>query len=243
MKRCAGPLALLAIVIAGVPLVVACGKTKGATAGRAECEALRAAAEASANNASSDVACHVNADCVELPPPSCVANCNGYAAPKAAQSSVQKSLRAIEDGQCKTWATSDCAKIAPMPVASCAVYVPACKEQRCVMRNTIGMLSAAECDTLRTNANHDLEAALKAADRTCKTDDDCTLSAGGCVGGCGGPAVAKRGEAAYKAAHAKIDATCKQWWDGDCMSTTPQPIPSCAPVKAQCVSGLCKSTP
>lgn len=247
MKGRAGSLALLAIVVAGVPFAVAaCGKTKGSTRGVAECDALRASAEASAKQATelvtlrmSDLACYVNADCVELPPPSCVPNCGGYAVPKGARKSVERLLHDIDEGACKTWATSDCAKIAPMPMASCPAYVPACKDKRCVMRNSSEILPAAECDALRSSANRDQEAALRNADRACKTDDDCTLSVGGCVGGCGGPAVAKRGEAAYKAEHAKIDATCKKWWEGDCMSTTPQPIPSCAPIRARCVGGQC----
>ena len=126
-----------------------------------------------------------------------------------------------------------------MPIASCAAYVPACKDQRCIMRDKLEVLSAAECESLLAAANTDVSAKLAAADRGCKTDDDCFLTKGGCVGGCGGPAIAKRGATAYVAEHASIDVACKKWWDGDCMTTTPQPVPSCAPIRAQCKGGQC----
>jgi hypothetical protein len=129
-----------------------------------------------------------------------------------------------------------------MPMASCGASMPACEYNRCTMRDKRGALSAAECDALLAASNRDLEAKLAAADRSCKTDDDCTLTSGGCVSFCGGPAIAKRGEAAYKAEYASIAAACKKWSDRDCMETTAQPIPSCAPIRPQCKGGHCAAT-
>lgn len=250
MKRLRG-LALLALVAIGAPaFAVACGKTKSTKLSPQECDALRTGAAASAEKAShdatfltSDHACHSHADCVEVPRPSCVMNCNGYAAPKAARDSVATSLRAIEEGACKKWKDEGCETIAPMPVASCAVYAPACKGNSCIMRDPREVLSAAECQAILAESSKELAAKLAAADRSCKKDDDCTLTNGGCVGSCGGPAIAKTGETAYKAEYASIGAKCKKWWDGECMTTTPVPIASCAPIYARCKGGLCTSTP
>lgn len=234
---------LAAVAIAVPAFVLACGKNKGAKLSPQECDGLRAAAESSAKAAASEVqsseSCFSVDSCMEMLHPSCVANCNGYGIPKTARQTVAKSFGAIEDGPCKQWKESDCANIAPMPVASCATYVPACKDHQCIMRNKLEVLSAAECESLLAAANKDVDAKLAAADRSCKVDDDCMLTKGGCVGGCGGPAIAKRGATAYVAEHASIDVACKRWWDGDCMTTTPQAVPSCAPIVARCKGGQC----
>jgi hypothetical protein len=140
------------------------------------------------------------------------------------------------------YSNAECAGLPAMP-SSCPGFVPACKDHRCILRDKREILSAAECEALLAKSNRELEAKLAAADRSCKTDDDCTLTKGGCVGGCGGPAVAKRGEAAYLAEHASVESMCAKWWEGDCMSTTPQAIPSCAPIRAHCKGGLCFSSP
>jgi hypothetical protein len=256
--RAAASLSLLTLLATAIPIAsVACGKKRGSPAAsgasgmtREQCDALRASAGASAQKITedatyltSDLPCYTADQCVELAAPSCVVGCGGYAVPKAARDTVEKKLRSIDEGDCKKWKDSDCATIAPPPMASCPTYVPACRENRCVMRDKRELLSAAECTALLAEANRASAAALAAADTKCAADDDCVLSTGGCVGGCGGPAVAKRGEAAYKAAHsAGPAATCKRWWDADCMTTTPQPVPSCAPVYARCKDAHCTAS-
>lgn len=236
-------LALLAAVAIGVPaFVAACGKTKSTRLSPQECNALRSAAVTSAQKAPSEPACYAHADCEEVALPSCAEACGGYAAPKAARSAVASASRQVEDGPCKKWKDEECDRIAPMPIASCPAFVPRCSTGRCIMRSQLDILPAAECEALLAESRREVDAKLAAADRACKKDDDCTLTTGGCVGGCGGPAIAKTGESAYKADYASVAAKCKKWWDGECMSTTPQAIPSCAQVRAKCVGGKCAAS-
>ncbi|MFO0592704.1 MAG: hypothetical protein U0441_34490 [Polyangiaceae bacterium] len=103
-----------------------------------------------------------------------------------------------------------------------------------------GTLSFAECSAIFSPPQNAVTLALKAAS-ACKSDSDCVLASDGtCVtGGCGA-SVAKDQKAAFDKAIKEIaDTACPAWKAGDCDSTYPRAIPSCAVPSAHCEQGRC----
>lgn len=101
-------------------------------------------------------------------------------------------------------------------------------------------LGFAECNAMFGPTQAAVNLALHAAD-ACKSDSDCvSASDGTCMTGVCGAAVAKQHKEGFDAAIEHIaHVACPAWKAGDCETTNPLPIPSCAPPNPRCEKGRC----
>lgn len=103
-----------------------------------------------------------------------------------------------------------------------------------------GPLTFQECAAVERPAQAAVSLALKAAGE-CKADSDCVLASDGtCVTGMCGASVAKAHKDAFDATIKHVaDVACPAWKSGDCDTTNPRPVPSCAMPQAHCEKGQC----
>jgi len=234
---------LLATVALTLPiLTLACKKKGMATPQR--CEGLLSSAGAELRAAEKALSegdfCGTDADCMEVESSRCTSMCNGHAIPSAKTASFKATVKKVEADQCATWEAEDCARIAPRPVASCAVYVPACRENHCKMVDRRSVLTAAECEDLFKTASDRTMEAARTANRSCRADADCVLAGGpSCVTHCGGPILSSSGKAEFDRMNEGAESACKAWREGGCPQTTPKPVPSCQALLPKCQDGTC----
>lgn len=113
---------------------VTTGETPKPPAGklsRAECEALWMKAREQENAFDqAHAGCARDADCVYPESIGCTRGCTPQVA-KSALPEREAAARRIEANECAAWRAGGCAESAPMPVPSCIVLTPTCKDGRC----------------------------------------------------------------------------------------------------------------
>jgi hypothetical protein len=96
------------------------------------------------------------------------------------------------------------------------------------------------CRAARARTEADFAAAYAQAGRSCTRAEDCELVRIHC-GRCGSGAVDKRQLGNYQRAIAPLEASCESEESAACDRLDPQPIPTCAPVRATCEAGRCEA--
>lgn len=159
--------------------------------------------------AATDRACEVDADCVWAPnAPACVDSC-GYQLPtsQAGAAALAVGLEQLETSLCAEFDEKGCQYIAspcPLPPTS----LPACRSGQCTAvavspgfecSQGVAADAAPTCEQYGAEAECLVEQGTDAVDRSCQTDDDCTLVTDGpsCVNDqCWAVVVSKAGVAA-----------------------------------------------
>jgi hypothetical protein len=99
----------------------------------------------------------------------------------------------------------------------------------------------AECDTLRDQANEQLDAERIAVDKDCKKDADCVAIKGRACGfDCVNGAIPKALEKDWNARVSKVkDGQCKKWDSNECAKLKTKTQPECKDRKVVCEAKHC----
>lgn len=228
--------------VAVTPVVVGACRKKDLMTAKA-CEALLTVASGRSSGAGeSSNACTTDTDCIEVPTPRCLVGCGGQAVSKPFAPALRDAVEKANANECKQWDEEHCENIAPRPVPSCPHLAPRCRSRTCTMVDD-RVLPAQECSKILQRVAEEHRSAVAAADKSCKTVEDCTSVFEPLVHACRGDAIAKTAEPGYGAKMKKAGEALDDWRIGGCATTYPLPVPSCGAWSLQCRDGVCANEP
>ncbi|MDI3288184.1 hypothetical protein [Polyangium sp. 15x6] len=101
----------------------------------AACDTLRAEVRDALGKAQAkSAACKTEADCEILSDGICMAASCGVSIAKAARATYEADRKRITEPACESWTKSGCDKLVPIPIPSCPMLVPICKDGVCTSR-------------------------------------------------------------------------------------------------------------
>jgi hypothetical protein len=187
--------------------------------------------------------CSLDSDCHGATGISCGNPCGFPYVSMTGWASIESDVAKIETDLCDPFFAAGC----QTPVYfGCNLGDPICSNGSC--ENSGGILGngknpdggAATCDELTSQLGRRVEVHAQIADRTCTTDDDCTVAGLDfrCYHACGSGPLSKAGAAALATELTALETEfCPAFEGAGCVSFVPSCVPP--PLGLKCVSNLC----